>query len=108
MRRQTMHRLLGLLISILICSAAWAQTTAQMSGTIKNAHSPAGMGYDTYSVALVNEIDCPTCKYGTLLRAKLDEKSETIILRCIDCKAHYELILIGPPNQQTIRVGKKL
>ena len=36
MRIQTIHRLFGLLISIFICSAAWAQTTAQMSGAIKD------------------------------------------------------------------------
>ena len=36
MRRQTKHRLFGLLISILMCSAAWAQTTAQIGGTIKD------------------------------------------------------------------------
>src|SRR5262245_16282190 len=36
MHRQKMYRLFGVLISILICSAAWAQTTAQMSGTIKD------------------------------------------------------------------------
>jgi Carboxypeptidase regulatory-like domain len=36
MHRQTMHRLFGLLISILMSCAAWAQTTAQMSGTIKD------------------------------------------------------------------------
>ena len=33
MRRQTMHRLFGLLVSILMCSAGWAQSTAQVSGT---------------------------------------------------------------------------
>ena len=36
MRRQTTYRLFGLLISILMCSAAWAQTTAQINGTIKD------------------------------------------------------------------------
>src|SRR5438309_3401937 len=36
MRLQMMHRLFGLLVSIVICNAVWAQSTAQVSGTIKD------------------------------------------------------------------------
>jgi carboxypeptidase family protein len=36
MRLQMMHRLLGVVVSILMCTAVWAQNTAQVSGTIKD------------------------------------------------------------------------
>src|SRR4051812_14036016 len=36
MRTQTVNRLFGLLISMVMCTALWAQTTAQVSGTIKD------------------------------------------------------------------------
>src|SRR5262245_16732616 len=36
MRTERMHRLFGLIVSILMCTAGWAQSTAQVSGTIRD------------------------------------------------------------------------
>src|SRR5689334_21438643 len=36
MRTERLHRLFGLIVSILMCTVGWAQSTAQVSGTIKD------------------------------------------------------------------------
>jgi len=55
--------------------------------TIKNCYSPAGMSFSTANLEHTNEIDCPSCKYGTLDRSSVD----TEIMCCIDCKREYTL-----------------
>ena len=57
--------------------------------TIKNAHSPAGMGYIASGAYWKNLTDCPTCKYGTIdIRHDKDDKP---FARCADCGAVFTI-----------------
>lgn len=53
--------------------------------TIKNCHSPSGMGYSTSNLRNTNLTDCPSCKYGTL-----DPKNEHI-MKCADCGKEFPI-----------------
>lgn len=58
--------------------------------TIKNAHSPAGMGF--YVGASYRTLkDCPTCKYGTvdLRPTDRDNPDGEKVWRCADCGATF-------------------
>lgn len=58
--------------------------------TIKNCHSPAGMSF-VANRSRVTDIDCPACKYGTLLPF---EHTDRKWFRCIDCHHIYSLSLL--------------
>lgn len=60
--------------------------------TLRNCHSPAGMGYSTYGCRLTNLTDCPACKYGTLDK---QVKDGVEFFKCADCGKEF------PPKQQT-------
>jgi len=69
--------------------------------TIKNAHSPAGMGYIAAGAYYTNLTDCPACKYGTLDRWWKD--GVLIGMRCADCKHQFttdSLVKLGVIKKQ--------
>jgi hypothetical protein len=67
------------------------------SGTIKNAHSPAGMHYYDGRARYALLTDCPACKYGTL-DSRRDKDEVLVGMRCADCKREFtvdELVKLG-------------
>jgi hypothetical protein len=62
-----------------------------MSATIKNCHSPSGMGFYTGNVGLVTAKDCPGCRFGTL---KLCENNSHRSFHCMDCGRNYTITLL--------------
>jgi len=61
--------------------------------TVKNVHSPAGMGYILQGTRLKNLRDCPSCKFGTIDRRANDE-GEVLFWECADCKQRFPDALI--------------
>ena len=62
--------------------------------TVKNVHSPAGMHYSLCGARHVNEIDCPSCKYGTLI-PKLQKDGYF----CIDCHKEFPESVVKKPKK---------
>jgi hypothetical protein len=60
--------------------------------TIKNAHSPAGMGYSLAGTRYAKLKDCPKCKYGTIdLRIIYRNAVEVDrFWQCADCGARFK------------------
>lgn len=56
--------------------------------TLKNCHSPAGMGYSLHGTRLTKLRDCPRCKYGTIDR-RSNDKNTRIWWTCADCGAEF-------------------
>jgi hypothetical protein len=54
---------------------------------VRNAYSPAGMGYSLYGTMLVNLKDCPVCRFGTLDKKTitLTDGKECTVWKCADC-----------------------
>lgn len=50
--------------------------------TVRNCHSPAGMGYSLSGTHNTNLADCPICKQGTVIN--LGKK-----VFCQDCKREW-------------------
>lgn len=57
--------------------------------TIKNCHSPAGMGYSLHGTRYVTLRDCPTCKFGTIDRYEND--AGLAWWKCADCKREFSV-----------------
>lgn len=58
-----------------------------MGNTVKNVHSPAGMGYALHGTRLTKLRDCPACKYGTIDRRENDKG--LVWWSCADCKREF-------------------
>ncbi len=64
--------------------------------TIKNCHSPAGMGFYSSRTSRFDK-DCPKCKYGTLV-PWTDRDRKVLGERCIDCGAMFPARAKPKPN----------
>ncbi len=58
------------------------------------------------------DIDCPKCKYGTLVDKPKQSKEEELAMKCIDCKAVFtvarlvELRILPNPSRQPPAPGR--
>ena len=61
--------------------------TARHKGS--DIHAAAGHALITSGCGSKWEIDCPKCKYGTLVDKPKQSKDEECAMKCIDCKAVF-------------------
>jgi len=61
--------------------------TARHKGS--DIHAAAGHALITSGCGSKWEIDCPKCKYGTLVDKPKQSKDEECAMKCIDCKAIF-------------------
>lgn len=56
--------------------------------TVRNVHSPAGMGFSLHGTRYVHLKDCPKCKYGTI-DLRRDKDGQVLFWECADCHARF-------------------